>query len=220
MAWILQTLIASFPTSSSFPTSGLVAYYKLDWNSNDSVGTNNGTDTAVTYSTGKIGNCAGYTNGTTKIVITENTSMALTEFSISFWFQVPNTVGFKPIFRRSAVFTQGYLAYVNGASIIGYIGNGADISTAGQTVSSWVWYKWLLRWSNTTKVLSMRLNNNTPITITTGANIVNSGVLNLLYDVPNITAGNVKLDEMWIWNRVITDAEDDILYNSGSGITY
>lgn len=27
----------------------LVAFYKMDWNSNDAVGTNNGTDTAITY---------------------------------------------------------------------------------------------------------------------------------------------------------------------------
>jgi hypothetical protein len=201
-------------------TDWLIAYYKLDWNSNDSVGTNNGTDTAITYSAGKIGQCAGYTNSTSKIVITENTSMALTEFSISFWFQIPDTTWFKPLFRRSGAFMQGYLVYVSGNSVIGLIGNGADISTAGQTVVANTWYKWLLRWSNTTKVLSLRINNGTPVTVTTGANIVNSGTLNFLYDVPNITAGNAKLDEVWIWNRVISDSEDDILWNGWAGLSY
>jgi len=201
-------------------TDNLVSYYKLDSNSNDSIGTNNGTDTAITYSAGKIGQCAGYTNSSTKIVITENTSLALTEFSISFWFQIPDITWFKPLFRRSSAFTQGYLVYVSGNSVFGYIGNGADISTAGVTVVANTWYKGLLRWSNTTKVLSLRINNWTPVTVTTGTNITNSGVLNLLYDVPNIIAGNAKLDEVWIWNRVISDSEDDQLYNGWSWLTY
>jgi len=31
--------------------------------------------------------------------------------------------------------------YISGNSAVGYIGNGADISTAGQTVVSNTWYK-------------------------------------------------------------------------------
>ena len=57
----------------------IVAYYKLDGNSNDSVGTNNGTDTAITYSVanGKINQGAGYNGSTSKITIS-NTSVLRT----------------------------------------------------------------------------------------------------------------------------------------------
>lgn len=40
--------------------TNLVSYYKLDSNSNDSVGSNNGTDTSVSYVAGKIGNAGSY----------------------------------------------------------------------------------------------------------------------------------------------------------------
>ena len=75
-------------------TDNLVAYYKLDGNSNDSVGTNNGTDTAITYSTanGKIGQGAGF-NGTTSVInFTDTLAWRPTgSFSISFWFSSTST---------------------------------------------------------------------------------------------------------------------------------
>lgn len=216
---IVQGLLASYPYSP-FPTSGLIAYYKLNSNSNDSVGTNNGTDTSITYSTWKIWNCAWYTSGTSKIVITENTSLALSEFSISFWFN-PNTVTwFNPIFRRSATFSQWYAVYLSWSSIYWYIGNGADIATPAQTVSTSTWHHWVFTWSNTTKNVSLTINNWTPQTTSTATNITNSWVLNLLYDVPNVTSGNVQIDEVWIWNRVLSSTEISALYNWGSWITY
>lgn len=53
-------------------TDNLISYYKLDSNSNDSVGTNNGTDTSVSYVAGKIGNAASF-NGSTSTILA-NTS--------------------------------------------------------------------------------------------------------------------------------------------------
>ena len=201
-------------------SSWIIWYYKLDSNSNDSIWSNHWTDTSITYSAWKIWNCAWYTSSTSKIVITENTSLALTEFSISFWFNAAGTTWFRPIFRRSAAFMQWYAVYMSWANIYWYIGNWADIATPAQSVSAWTWYKWLLRWSNTTKTLSLRINNWTPQTITTWTNITNSWVLNFLYDVPNATSWNSKIDEVAIYNRVISDSEDDILYNSWNWITY
>lgn len=73
-------------------TDNLVSYYKLDSNSNDSVGTNNGTDTAVSYVSGKIGNAGSY-NGTTSYstmgdVLDQTGTSA---FSISLWVKYTST---------------------------------------------------------------------------------------------------------------------------------
>ena len=200
--------------------TNLISYYKLDSNSNDSVGTNNGTDTAITYSAWKIWDCAWYTWATSKIVITENTSLALTEFSYSFWFQVPNTTGFKPLFRRSAAFTQWVIAYVNWANVYWAIWNGADITTPATAVSASTWYHWVLTWSNTTKTVWLTVNAWTPQTTVTATNITSSWTLNLLYDVPNATAGNAKIDEVGIWSRVLASTEISQLYNSWSWLAY
>ena len=53
-----------------FNDTNLVTYYRYEGNSNDSKGTNNGTDTAITYSTtnAKFGQRAGF-NGTTSFIV-------------------------------------------------------------------------------------------------------------------------------------------------------
>ena len=63
------------PIGNSNPfLPNLVAYYKFDTNSNDFSGnSHNGVDTAISYANaGKVGNCATF-NGSTIILIRENT---------------------------------------------------------------------------------------------------------------------------------------------------
>lgn len=63
------------------PTS----YYKFESNSNDYFGLYNGTDTSITYSSGKIGNAA-VMNATTDCITTTNNSFPTTgDFTISLW---------------------------------------------------------------------------------------------------------------------------------------
>lgn len=47
-----------------------VSHYKLNANSNDSIGTNNGTDTSISYVSGIRGNSASYNGTTSKITLT------------------------------------------------------------------------------------------------------------------------------------------------------
>lgn len=70
----------------------LVRYYKLDGNSVDSIGGNNGVDTDITYSldNGKILQGAGC-NGTTSTIITSGT-VSPTDFSIACWFKTSSSV--------------------------------------------------------------------------------------------------------------------------------
>ena len=72
-------------------TTNIVAYYKLDGNSNDAVGSNNGTDTAITYSAGngKIVQGAGF-NGTTSQIIGGAISIS-SAASFSYWFKTTQT---------------------------------------------------------------------------------------------------------------------------------
>lgn len=60
-------------TTSAVPTTGLVSYYKIDSNSNDSFGSNNGTDTSISYVAGKVSNAASF-NGTTSTIVKASSS--------------------------------------------------------------------------------------------------------------------------------------------------
>ena len=67
-----------------------VLYYKLDGNSNDSIGSNNGTDTSITYSVanGKIIQGAGSDAGTDRIYIGNPTAVQISgSQSINFWIK-------------------------------------------------------------------------------------------------------------------------------------
>lgn len=72
-----------------FNDSTLSAYYRLEGNSNDSKGSNNGSDTAITYSTGngKFGQGAGFNGTTSKIAIADNAALDLDtgDFTITCW---------------------------------------------------------------------------------------------------------------------------------------
>src|ERR1035437_2399766 len=72
-------------------STNLVSYWKMQANSNDSVATNNGTDTAITYNTGNgiIGQGAGYNGTTSKISVGTNSSLNLTgNQSVSMWVKM------------------------------------------------------------------------------------------------------------------------------------
>ncbi len=75
-------------------TDNLISYYRLEADSTDSLAVNNGSDTAITYSSGngKISNGAGFDGSTSKIVAKTSAILAaLTNASISFWLK--NTLG-------------------------------------------------------------------------------------------------------------------------------
>lgn len=88
-------------TNSSYynPTSDLISYWNFDTDSTDQVGTNDGTDTSVSYVSGLISNCADFTAGTSSnISVADDDSLSFgnsttdSPFSSSFWVKF-NVVG-------------------------------------------------------------------------------------------------------------------------------
>jgi len=51
------------------PLNNFISYWKFDGNSNDSVGSNNGTPTSITYPSGLIGQAADFNGTTSKVVV-------------------------------------------------------------------------------------------------------------------------------------------------------
>ena len=78
-----------------------LASYNLNWNSNDSISANNGTDTSITYSAwnGKIIQWAWF-NGSTSIIKLPATSIRPTgNFTVNAWIKTSTTGTAKMIFE-------------------------------------------------------------------------------------------------------------------------
>jgi hypothetical protein len=84
-------------------SQALTSYWSFDTNSNDGVGANNGTDTSMTYTAGKFSNAATFNGTTSKITITDASSLKPTgEFTIGMWFKTSNTGSYKGLFQSFA----------------------------------------------------------------------------------------------------------------------
>jgi hypothetical protein len=84
-------------------SQALTSYWSFDSNSNDGVGANNGTDTSMTYTAGKFSNAATFNGTTSKITITDASSLKPTgEFTIGMWFKTSNTGSYKGLFQSFA----------------------------------------------------------------------------------------------------------------------
>lgn len=94
---------------------------------------------------------------------------------------------------------------------------------AGNAFESGKWYHIALVWNNETKNATIWVNG----TMTAGA-IATSGYVNanvpLYIGSANAATGNYNanktMDEIYIWNRTLTNSEISDLYNNGEGISY
>lgn len=212
-------------------TDNLVAYYKLDGNSEDAVASFDGTDTNISYdaSYGKIGQGARFNGSSSKIVVADNASLDITgDLTIAAWIKTSSLVANMTIVSKSSGgitnvpyefrfnnSTNGYLILLRaGASDYGFY-------TANTAISNNTWTLVGVSVSGTTptfyingSVVTATQDRNYPATITANAQNLDIGSRNgnLFY--------NGNADEIGIWSRALTSGEWSSLYNSGSGVTY
>ena len=196
----------------------LVAYYKLDGNSNDSVGSNNGTDTSITYSlaNGKIDQGAGFTISPRSIIVS-GSNVGISGSSprtVCFWAKVISGTSLLGWGLESAGLL--FVLQLSGTNYYFY-GNNRDINTGVAYDNNWNFHcvtydgttlKWYL---NNSIIASQALSLNTtdtPLSIGS-ANRNNTG-----YNY------NGLIDEVGIWSRALSSTEVGELYNSGAGLTY
>ena len=80
--------MAELITTSLYSDPRLVYYARFEGNSNDTKGTNNGSDTAITYGTanGLYGQGAGFNGTSSKVVVGNGTALQTSgDFSVSVW---------------------------------------------------------------------------------------------------------------------------------------
>jgi len=213
-----NVLNVSTNTTSAVPTTGLVSYYKLDSNANDSFGINNGTDTSVSYVAGKVNNAGSYNGTTSKTIIGNPSNVQLSSGTISCWIKASSAgASYRQIFGKNNAFN----LFLKDGVLVGYnygsFGGVGDRSTGVNLNDG--------RWHHLVYVFDSSVTN--------GSSIYIDGVLKLTFSMSvssqtevlciGFNAGvqfiNALIDEPNIYNTKLTQNEIDRIFNSGIGTT-
>lgn len=217
---------------------GLNSYWKLDGDSNDSKSTNNGTDTAITYSAGNgiIVQGAGLNGTTSKIVITDATSLKPSgSFSVNMWVKILNNTGLQMLFQSYSqnTNTAGFYVDLESNGTIAFL----SAKNSGTTVD--VDYKAVLSsgvvdngsFHMVTAVYggsNLKVYIDGSLDATSGAwanapayaatNYVRIGTKNNSGTDGSFYAG--AIDEIGLWSKELSTTEITQLYNGGAGLPY
>lgn len=121
-----------------FYDSNLLGYWRLEGNSLDSKNSYNGTDTNVTYLSGKFGQCGYYKNSVTKI--SHTSAFLLGDFSVSFWMKRDSDWGYNWARMIDKMYSNGFIvSRYNGTDKICLYANGTELQSLS-TLQSGIWY--------------------------------------------------------------------------------
>lgn len=209
-------------------TDNLVAYYKLDGNSNDSVGSNNGTDTSVSYSSsyGKINQGASFNGSSSFISLgsgVDSFSDGDKNWTVGMWVNIQafNLLGSIITFgsrdRGIRVRNDGGNAnkinfFINSGGL-----NYIDIYSSVLSTNTFQY----LTFTRSGSTFTAYLNG---VSIGSGSSSVSLETSNgntlLGKEKINGRYLNGYIDEVGIWSRALSTDEVSQLYNSGAGLQY
>ena len=215
-----SNVVSATTVTSSVPTTGLVSYYKLDSNSNDIYGSNNGTDTSVSYVAGKIGYAASF-NGTTSKITANFAGAISTAASISFWVKLVNHTpsdSFKTgILNITNEPSNSHYPFTDGNIYCGFFTNSRKTIGAGIVPDRTQWHMVTVTADSISNVWKFYQNGTLVTTSTVGSfTMLSSGTLGKSLTTYFL---NGLLDEVAIYNTALTQTEIDLLYSSGQGTT-
>ena len=203
----------------------IVAYWKMQGNSDDDVGSNDGADTSISYGTsyGKIDQGALFSNSSGSLMKISNSGQFDFDgeaFSISFWIKPTNwdtgksytLIDFEDagwggwLLRHERTLT-----YLSG-------NNDQQLSDGKPTTGVWTHVVFTSNGTNGKMYYNGSLNY-TQNSLTYNGNSTSD------YGLGCNTGDNNQsyygsMDEVGIWDRELTSAEITTLYNSGSGLQY
>lgn len=222
---VSNNLNVSTNTTNAVPIDGLISYYKLDETSIggvvDSFGSTNLVNTGITINQiGKIGQsyqataASQYLNSTSFTSITSNISFNL-------WvYRTTTGVGTYPSLISTGSYgtNSGMGVFINPAGDIGWIIN-QDYnhwsSLSNISLNTWTMVTVTYDGSN----VKIYLNGVLKRTDAKTGSIGSTNLLRLFSRQENDGTFIGKIDEPAIYNTALTQAQIDILYNSGTGIT-
>lgn len=140
MIGILERRITAVPPLST--QASIISYWKLDDNSNDFVGTNNGSDTNVSYE----GTSTARFEGTGDIIVPDNDSLSFTDdiFSISLWVWFSSVAGTILFFNKISASNREYEIRLSSGDLRFYLYDNVSANWVNRQVtlspSTFTWY--------------------------------------------------------------------------------
>lgn len=202
--------------------NGLQAYWMLNegfGTRNSMVGGKNLSQVGtITNQTGKIGKAAQFT-GNTSNYLSGGDWFLQDQLSISCWiYQAQNET--KYIFNR---INNSFLVYsgITPTMLIRWYVTFTDNSTNELNIDSTpinTWHHWVFQWNNTTYKVDV-WKNSSHLGDATWSKAMKTGVSTFRLGGDTIPFTGA-IDEMGVWNRIITESEITALYNSGAGLSY
>jgi hypothetical protein len=203
-----------------FYDSSLVAYYRFEANSNDSKGTNNGTDSGVSYnaSYGKFGQGVLFSGGTNSILLSNNANLRFTkDMTVTGWFKT-STTGIDERIVQNYDYNgteYGWAVRINNTNLY-FTRYGLDDVNVGVVVTDGTW-KFFAATCDSNGVSQLYLNGSPSGSPATA----NSNVTYLTPSYPCIgrrynqsdSSFNGDLDDIALFNRALTAKEISNLYN-------
>jgi len=217
-------------------TSGLLAYLKMDdssGNATDSAGTGViGVNTDVTYTAGKVNNCAVF-NGSSAFLSIEDGAGSIplqAEGTVSMWMNM-NSLGDQIfLFNRRNDGTT-----MNGAFQLQFNGDGrigmlvmyneawaVNTNSGSNVVTTGSWFHFLWKWGSFGHIIKIN-----------GTEFINTAsTASVFTDEQNFLIGayrslntpiffmDGKIDALAVWSRSLTSGEEATLYNSGNGYQF
>jgi hypothetical protein len=204
--------------SGSFPSSNLVAFYKLD-NTSDASGNGNTltNNNSTTFVTGKIGNAANFSDNSLSIS-NLGWNLGTQDASVSMWFNASSVsstttlMGFYDDPGFAFLFVGSKLVISSGAANI-------LESTVAMTSNTWTHIAFVKNSSNYKLYLNGALN----ISVANNGDL-GMGPQNTVFYFGDVTDTGLpgvfigKQDAIGFWNRALTDSDISALYNSGNGL--
>jgi hypothetical protein len=196
-------------------TTGLVSYWNMEGNSNDFYGSNNGTDTSVSYGTsyGKVGQGALFASSASNVSVADNSNLSPASFSLAVWVYFTSTatghnISIVKSLQNSGVV--GWLIQISNTDI--NIQSGYGYADWSQTISYNTWHFIVLTQTGTSAYLYI---DNVSKGSQVSTAIANQATpLKIL-----VNGGSNYLDEMGIWSKALSTNEISDLYNAGAGQT-
>ena len=209
--------------SSSTLRNGLVAYWRFDDNGNDELGTYNlSTVGSVTYNNGLFGKA--FTNNNTAGIRMESPNATdfsdLTDnFSVSVWCFLNGTTTEGIIGKfNSTANRRSWLVTVNGDIELNVSTNGTAAVTLGSTTNTTlIWHHAVMVVSNAYVRLYVNGNVSAEQQLNSALYSNSSDKLAVGATVNNTSPMDGAIDEVLIYNRVLSSAEVLELYNNRTG---
>lgn len=207
-------------------TDGLLAYWDFEEASGNLLDkTGNGFDGVVSGATyganGIIGDCYDFDGGTDVVAVEHNDLIptGTNDFTVACWaYSEGDTPTWQAYIENEITDDFWFASKYSTDNTILYCAGGVMVAGDGNGPNGGAWYFMVATRDGTTST-DIYMNTNNIKTGSTAGNVdaadVNIGNGNLLAN-----GFNGRLDEMGVWNRVLSSAEITELYNSGAGLTY